>query len=170
MLHAQLYFLFVFDFPEMVAPYLKCIFVWGSIKFLFLLLFLFSNKLYLIIIISRFIHISSCVKCQCWYPLILVLSCFRRQASLYQQLNWGTCFTPVNFHFLLYRDGNPNNVNSLGLRDRIPSENVLHSSWKLSFVSRDRPVDGGNTVTCCVMLPQCSRTAGGLCDSDQLWS
>ena len=36
MLHAQLYFLFVFDFPEMVAPYLKCIFVWGSIKFLFL--------------------------------------------------------------------------------------------------------------------------------------
>ena len=41
MLHAQLYFLFVFDFPEMVAPYLKCIFVWGSIKFLFLFLFLF---------------------------------------------------------------------------------------------------------------------------------
>ena len=40
MLHAQLYFLFVFDFPEMVAPYLKCIFVWGSIKFLFLFLFL----------------------------------------------------------------------------------------------------------------------------------
>ena len=38
MLHAQLYFLFVFDFPEMVAPYLKCIFVWGSIKFLFLFL------------------------------------------------------------------------------------------------------------------------------------
>ena len=102
-----------------------------------------SNKLYLIIIISRFIHISSGVMCQCWYPLILVLSCFRRQASLYQQLNWGTCFTPVNFHFLLYMDGNPDNVNSLGLRDRIPSENVLHSSWKLSFVSRDRPVDGG---------------------------
>ena len=46
-----------------------------------------SNKFYLIIIISRFIHISSCVMCQCWYPLILVLSCFRRQASLYQQLN-----------------------------------------------------------------------------------
>ena len=43
MLHAQLYFLFVFDFPEMVAPYLKCIFVWGSIKFLFLFLFLFYN-------------------------------------------------------------------------------------------------------------------------------
>ena len=43
MLHAQLYFLFVFDFPEMVAPYLKCIFVWGSIKFLFLFLFLFLN-------------------------------------------------------------------------------------------------------------------------------
>ena len=45
-----------------------------------------SNQFYLIIIISRFIHISSCVMCQCWYPLILVLSCFRRQASLYQQL------------------------------------------------------------------------------------
>ena len=42
MLHAQLYFLFVFDFPEMVAPYLKCIFVWGSIKFLFLFLFLIN--------------------------------------------------------------------------------------------------------------------------------
>ena len=42
MLHAQLYFLFVFDFPEMVAPYLKCIFVWGSIKFLFLFLLLNS--------------------------------------------------------------------------------------------------------------------------------
>ena len=42
MLHAQLYFLFVFDFPEMVAPYLKCIFVWGSIKFLFLFLKLYS--------------------------------------------------------------------------------------------------------------------------------
>ena len=40
MLHAQLYFLFVFDFPEMVAPYLKCIFVWGSIKLLFLFLFI----------------------------------------------------------------------------------------------------------------------------------
>ena len=43
MLHAQLYFLFVFDFPEMVAPYLKCIFVWGSIKFLFLFLFFEEN-------------------------------------------------------------------------------------------------------------------------------
>ena len=43
MLHAQLYFLFVFDLPEMVAPYLKCIFVWGSIKFLFLFLFLGSE-------------------------------------------------------------------------------------------------------------------------------
>ena len=47
MLHAQLYFLFVFDFPEMVAPYLKCIFVWGSIKFLFLFLFLFLLSLIL---------------------------------------------------------------------------------------------------------------------------
>ena len=118
-----------------------------------------SNKFDLIIIISRFIHISSCVMFQCWHPLILVLSCFRRQASLYQQFNWGTRFYPVNFHVLLYRDGNPNNVTSLGLRDRIPSENLLHSSWKLSFVSRDRPVDGGNIVTCCVMLAQCSRTA-----------
>ena len=44
MLHAQLYFLFVFDFPEMVAPYLKCIFVWGSIKFLFLFNDVFNFK------------------------------------------------------------------------------------------------------------------------------
>ena len=43
MLHAQLYFLFVFYFPEMVAPYLKCIFVWGSIKLLFLFLFLYDR-------------------------------------------------------------------------------------------------------------------------------
>ena len=118
-----------------------------------------SNTFYLIIIISRFIHISSCVMCQCWHPLILVLSCFRRQVSLYQQLNWGTSFTPVNFHVLLFRDGNPNNVTSLGLRDRIPSENWLHSSWKLSSVSRDRPADGGNIVTCCLMLAPSSRTA-----------
>ena len=30
MLHAQLYFLFVFDFPKMEAPYLICIYVWGQ--------------------------------------------------------------------------------------------------------------------------------------------
>ena len=45
MLHAQLYFLFVFYFPEMVAPYLKCIFVWGSIKLLFLFLFLMLSRM-----------------------------------------------------------------------------------------------------------------------------
>ena len=40
-----------------------------------------SNTLYLIIIISRFIYISSYVMCQCLHPLILVRSCFRRMPA-----------------------------------------------------------------------------------------
>ena len=45
-----------------------------------------SHKVYLIIIIGRFIHTSSCVRCQFCHPLILLLSCILRQVSLYQQL------------------------------------------------------------------------------------
>ena len=44
-----------------------------------------SDKYYLIVITSRFIHIYSCVRCQCCHPLI-PLSCFFRHVSLYQQL------------------------------------------------------------------------------------
>ena len=44
-----------------------------------------SHKFYMIIIISRFIHIISCVRIQCCQPLIMILSCFLRQVRLNQQ-------------------------------------------------------------------------------------